>query len=509
MYSAIPATDWHPKPAYSLQNPHGAFTANHIESGNYIYAFPDHTKMNDKKKAWSGRFTAGQDPAVERFNASIGFDRVLYKQDLALSRAHAAMLGRQKIIPKKDADKIVKGLGAIEKEMDAGKFVYDPADEDIHMAIERRLKQITGPDVGGKLHTARSRNDQVATSFRMWTRQRTDAIIRLIRRLQRALADRAGEHVETIAPAYTHLQQAQPVPLAHWFLAYYEMFSRDAERFVAARKRINVMPLGSAALAGTNFPIDRDFVARELGFDAVSENSMDAVSDRDFAAEFLFCVSMTATHLSRLSEELIIYSSAEFGVMDLPDDMCTGSSIMPQKKNPDVPELIRGKTGRLYGHLISMLTMLKGLPLAYNKDMQEDKEPVFDAAGQMEAMLEMAEMMIARLDVDKEKLAIRATGGFMTAVDVADRLVMAGAPFRDAHEVVGKLVRYCLERQIDFGQLKPQEAKKIHPLLEKAMGGAVSAMDSAIGKNVRGGAAPARIRARLKAIGKEMARWEK
>ncbi|MDH5637452.1 MAG: argininosuccinate lyase, partial [Nitrospinota bacterium] len=380
---------------------------------------------------------------------------------------------------------------------------------DIHMAIERRLKQITGPDVGGKLHTARSRNDQVATSFRMWTRQRTDNIIRLMRQLQRALAQRAGEHIETIAPAYTHLQQAQPVPLGHWFLAYYEMFGRDVERFTDARKRINVMPLGSAALAGTNFPIDRAWVAKELGFDAVSENSMDAVSDRDFAAEFLFCVSLTATHLSRLSEELIIYSSAEFGVMDLPDDMCTGSSIMPQKKNPDVPELIRGKTGRLYGHLISVLTMLKGLPLAYNKDMQEDKEPLFDAAEQIEAMLEMATMMVARLDVDKEKLATRSAGGFMTAVDVADRLVMAGAPFRDAHEIVGKLVRYCLDRGIGFDGLTQVDAASLHPLLPKAMKGAVSATESARGKNVKGGAAPARIRARLKQIGKVMAKWEK
>ncbi|MDH5510520.1 MAG: argininosuccinate lyase [Nitrospinota bacterium] len=465
--------------------------------------------MNDKKKAWGGRFTIGQDPAVERFNASIGFDRVLYKQDLALSRAHAAMLGRQKIIPKKDADKIIKGLTAIEKEMDAGKFLYDQADEDIHMAIERRLGQIIGPDIGGKLHTARSRNDQVATSFRMWTRGRTDDIIRLIRRLQRALAERAAEHTETIAPAYTHLQQAQPVPLAHWFLAYFEMFGRDAERLIDARKRINVMPLGSAALAGTNFPIDRAWVAKELGFDAVSENSMDAVSDRDFAGEFLFCVAMMATHLSRLSEELIIYSSAEFGVMDLPDDMCTGSSIMPQKKNPDVPELIRGKTGRLYGHLISVLTMLKGLPLAYNKDMQEDKEPLFDAAEQMEAMLELAAMMVARLDVDKEKLATRAAGGYMTAVDVADRLVMTGAPFRDAHQIVGKLVRHCLDRGIGFDGLAPEDAASLDPLLPKAMKGAVSAIESARAKNVKGGAAPARIRARLKQIGKEMTKWEK
>jgi argininosuccinate lyase len=464
--------------------------------------------MKDGKKPWGGRFTAKLDPAVEKFNASIGFDRKLYKHDLALSRAHAAMLGRRGIIPQKDAGAIVKGLAAVEKEMDAGRFSFDAADEDIHMAIERRLKQIIGPEAGGKLHTARSRNDQVATGFRMWVRERVDTIIGQVRALQRALALRAGEHIDTIAPAYTHLQPAQPVPLAHWFLAYFQMFDRDADRLAAARKRMNVMPLGSAALAGTNFPIDRVSVARELGFDSISENSMDAVSDRDFAAEFLFCVALTATHLSRLAEELIIFSTAEFSVIDLPDDMCTGSSIMPQKKNPDVPELIRGKTGRLYGHLMGTLTMLKGLPLAYNKDMQEDKEPVFDAAEQICAMLEMAAMIVLKLKVDREKLAERAKGGFMTAVDVADRLALAGVPFREAHEIVGKLVRLCIDQGMGFGELPMEEAATIHRRLPHALQGAISPAQSAAGKDVPGGAAPRRIKARLKQIKKMMEKWK-
>jgi len=465
--------------------------------------------MKENKKAWSGRFKGKLDPAVERFNASIGFDRKLYKQDLALSRAHAAMLGRQGIIPKKDAARILSGLKAVEAEMESGKFIFEVADEDIHMAIERRLKQIIGPEAGGKLHTARSRNDQVATSFRMWTRQSADSIIALIRAMQKALVARAEEHVGVIAPGYTHLQLAQPVPLAHWLLAYYEMFDRDAERMAAARRRMNVMPLGSAALAGTNFPIDRDAVARELGFDSISENSMDAVSDRDFAAEFLFCVAMTATHLSRLAEELIIFSTAEFGVMELPDEMCTGSSIMPQKKNPDVPELIRGKTGRLYGHLFGLLTMLKGLPLAYNKDMQEDKEPVFGAAEQITTMLELATMMVARLTVDKKKLEARAAGGFMTAVDVADRLVMGGVPFRDAHEIVGRLVRLCIEHGCGFDNLAPEQSSRLHKALPEILRSIGSPMQSTMGKDVHGGAAPKRIVARLKQIKKMMAKWER
>jgi argininosuccinate lyase len=441
---------------------------------------------------------------VEKFNASIAFDWRLYRHDIACSMAHAAMLGRKKIIPAKEARTITKSLKKIEKELDAGKLRLKASDEDIHMAIERRLTQMTGPEIGGKLHTARSRNDQVATSFRMYVRDEIDTISGLLRKLKRVLYKRAREHLETIAPAYTHLQPAQPVRLAHWFLAYYEMFERDAARFADARKRVNVMPLGSAALVGTNFPIDRAWVARELGFDLISENSMDAVSDRDFAAEFLFAVSMTATHLSRLAEEIIILTSAEFGVMELPDAFCTGSSIMPQKKNPDVPELIRGKTGRINGALLAILTMLKGLPLAYNKDLQEDKEPVFDAAGQITAMLDLSAEMIKGLKINRKKLAARAEENFMTAVDIADRLVMSGVPFREAHEIVGRLVRHCLDRKAKFSDLKAADIKSVDPRLTRAMRGGLTAAKSVDGKNTAGGTAKRRIAARLEQIEKSL-----
>ncbi|MBF0170587.1 MAG: argininosuccinate lyase, partial [Nitrospinae bacterium] len=373
-----------------------------------------------QKKLWSGRFTEPTHPLVEAFNASIGFDIRLYAHDIKGSVAHARMLGRQGIIPKREADAIVKGLLRVEAEIRDGAVIPTAAHEDVHMFVEGRLTENLGP-VAGKLHTGRSRNDQVATAFRLWTRDAVDRIAGSLRRVQGVMADRAAEHLDTLAPSYTHLQPAQPIRLAHWFLAYYDMFGRDAARLADARKRVNVMPLGSAALAGTNFPIDRAGVAKELGFAAITTNSLDAVSDRDFAAEFLFCLALVGTHLSRLAEELILFTTAEFAVMELPDAFCTGSSIMPQKKNPDVPELFRGKSGRLYGALMSMLTTLKGLPLAYNKDLQEDKEPVFDAARQVETMLELAADMMAVVKVDTGKLAARAEKGYMTAVDVADR----------------------------------------------------------------------------------------
>lgn len=461
----------------------------------------------NKKKAWGGRFTQDTDPLVESFNASLGYDRRLYRQDIQGSIAHALMLGRQGIIPKKEAQAIAAALERIMREIEEDKFVFDPADEDIHMAVESRLSKMTGKAVGGKLHTARSRNDQVATSFRLYTRDRIDDVARLLRGLMRALAARAKEHLDTAAPGYTHLQPAQPIRLAHWFLAYYEMFARDVERFAQARRRVNVMPLGSAALAGTNFPIDREWVARQLGFEAISENSMDAVADRDFALDFLYAASVTATHLSRLAEELVVFTSFEFGVMELPDAYCTGSSIMPQKKNPDVPELIRGKAGRLYGHLMAMLTMLKGLPLAYNKDMQEDKEPVLDAADQLIPMLTLAARIIERLKVNTAPLAKRAGQGYMTAVDIADRLVMAGVPFREAHEIVGRLTRYCLDRGMAYTSLAPSDLKELDPRLAPIFRQPVTPLASADGKDVPGGTARRRILARLKAIDKEMSKW--
>lgn len=459
------------------------------------------------KKAWSGRFTEPTHPLVEKFNASLEFDYRLYKHDIMGSIAHVKMLGNQKIILKKEADAIVKGLKKVEAEIESGKFTLDIADEDIHMAIERRLGEKIGKSVAGKLHTARSRNDQVATDLRLFVRDATDEIVALIRNLQKAFYMKAKKHVNTLAPSYTHLQPAQPIRLAHWFLAYYEMLERDASRFLDARKRVNVMPLGSAALAGTNFPIDREWVAKQLKFDAITENSIDAVSDRDFVVEFLFAVSVTATHLSRLAEELIIFTSAEFSVMELPDAFCTGSSIMPQKKNPDVPELIRGKTGRLNGHLVAVLTTLKGLPLAYNKDLQEDKEPVFDAWDQISLILEITADMIGALAVDKAKLKKRAGEGFMTAVDIADRLVIDGVPFRKAHEIVGKLVRLCTDNDLDFAGVSTGDLQKISSLLPSAVKKGGDPAKSADGKDVIGGPAKKRIEARLKKIEREMKKW--
>ncbi|MBI5816782.1 MAG: argininosuccinate lyase [Nitrospinae bacterium] len=458
------------------------------------------------KKAWSGRFTEPTHPLVEEFNASIGFDRLLYKHDIMGSVAHAKMLGRQKIIPKKDAEAIVRGLFAVEREIDSHKFRFNASDEDIHMAVERRLKEIIGP-AGGKLHTARSRNDQVATAFRLFVRDAIGEIVELIRDFQKALYKQANAHLDTIAPAYTHLQPAQPIRLAHWFLAYFEMMERDAQRFYDALARVDVMPLGSAALAGTNFPIDREWVARELGFDSISQNSMDAVADRDFAAEFLFAAALAGTHLSRLAEELVIFTSREFSVMELPDAFCTGSSIMPQKKNPDVPELMRGKTGRLNGYLVTMLTVMKGLPLAYNKDLQEDKEPVFEAFFQLTTMLKLAADMTGALRVDKAKLAARAEDGYMTAVDIADRLVIGGTPFREAHEIVGKLVKYSIAEGKKFGELSKGELKAVDARLMKINAAAITPQKSADGKDTPGGTARRRIAARLKQIEREMKKW--
>ncbi|MGK7344856.1 MAG: argininosuccinate lyase [Candidatus Nitrospinota bacterium M3_3B_026] len=457
-----------------------------------------------KKKPWSGRFKEPTNELVEVFNASVFFDIRMWRQDIRASMAHAAMLGRQGIIGENDAEAIIGGLGKVGEEMEAGEFSFSSADEDVHMAVERRLTELIGP-VAGKLHTARSRNDQVATDLRLYVRDAIDETVEALRGLQKSLYRKARENVETVAPAYTHLQPAQPIRLASWFLAYYEMFARDVDRLEDARDRVNVMPLGSAALAGTNFPIDRKGVAAELGFDSVSKNSMDAVSDRDFAAEFLFAVAMTGVHLSRLAEELVIFTTAEFSFMELPDAFCTGSSIMPQKKNPDVPELIRGKTGRLTGALVTLLTILKGLPLAYNKDLQEDKEPVFDAHEQIVTMLTIAAEMTGALKVNRERLAERAEEGFMTAVDLADRLVMNGVPFRKAHEVVGRLTRECLDRGLrSFAGLDRETLKSIDPRLEGIDPASLTAARSADAKDTEGGAAKGRIMARLKGIEEEL-----
>ncbi len=396
------------------------------------------------KKAWGGRFSVDTHKQVEAFTASIDFDRRLATHDIAGSIAHARMLGKCGIVTKAEADKIVSGLEEIREEIARGEFRYDAALEDIHMHIERRLTDKIG-EVGGKLHTARSRNDQVALDLRLYIREAIGGIREGIRNLQRVFASKAEVHLNTIMPGYTHVQRAQPILLAHHLMAFFEMFQRDRERFADCLTRVNVMPLGAGALAGTTLPIDRAYVAKLLDFPTVSANSEDAVSDRDFAVEFLSCCAILAMHISRLAEEVVLWSSAEFGFIELPEAFATGSSIMPQKKNPDVAELSRGKTGRVFGDLIGLLTVLKGLPLSYNRDLQEDKEPVFDAADTVRRMLDVLPPMLMAINFHADRMQAAASEGFLNATDLADYLVTKGIPFREAHEIVGRIVRYCLE----------------------------------------------------------------
>ncbi|ORJ57654.1 argininosuccinate lyase [Geothermobacter hydrogeniphilus] len=416
------------------------------------------------EKPWAGRFTQPTDKFVEEFTASISFDQRLYRYDIQGSIAHARMLARQKIISDKDAERIVYGLNEILEEINAGKFKFSVALEDIHMNIEKRLIEQIGP-VGGKLHTARSRNDQVALDIRLYLREELDSLADYLDALQGALLDQAEANIDVIMPGYTHLQTAQPVLFAHHLLAYHEMFLRDAGRLRDLRRRMNVLPLGAGALAGTTFPIDREWVAEQLGFDGVTRNSLDSVSDRDFGLEFCGAASILMMHLSRLSEELILWSSADFSFIELSDSFCTGSSIMPQKKNPDVPELVRGKTGRVYGNLISLLTLMKSLPLAYNKDMQEDKEPLFDTLDTVKGSLKIFADMIAQLQVRADNMRIAAARGFSTATDVADYVVRKGIPFREAHEIVGKTVRYCIENNKDIPELSLEEFQQFSPVI--------------------------------------------
>jgi len=411
------------------------------------------------EKVWGGRFKEGMDEVLERFNASLPFDRRLYAQDIEGSKAHCRMLAKQGIIAEDEASRMTEALSEIRKEIEQGGVSFHLAYEDIHTLVEKRLVEKVGP-LGEKLHTGRSRNDQVALDTRMYVRDSSDRVISLIAEMQDALVSLAEKNLDVIAPGYTHLQRAQPVLLAHHLLAYYEMLKRDRERFLESRKRVNVLPLGSAALAGSTFNLDREMVARELGFEAVSSNSMDAVSDRDFVLEFLFASSVLMMHLSRLSEELVLWSTREFGFVNLPDGFCTGSSIMPQKKNPDLPELVRGKTGRVYGHLMALLTTMKGLPLSYNKDMQEDKEGLFDAVDTVEPCLAVMTRLLRKVAFNKEAMKMAVDEGYLAATDLADYLVTKGATFRQAHEVVGKLVLYALDRNRELGQLSLEEMKK-------------------------------------------------
>jgi len=418
------------------------------------------------EKLWGGRFSEKTDRGVEIFTSSIDVDKRLYAYDIEGSIAHCSMLAKQSIITEEDASLIIQGLGEIKREIERGKFRFDEGLEDIHMHIESRLFQVAGK-VAQKLHTARSRNDQVVLDVRMYLRDETAKIIKSLLNLKKAILLVTNANIDTILPGYTHLQRAQPVLLAHHMMAYYEMFLRDANRFRDCLKRINVMPLGSGALAGTTFHIDRDYTAKLLGFREVSKNSIDSVSDRDFIIEFLSAASICMMHFSRLSEELILWSTSEFGFIELPDSFATGSSIMPQKKNPDVPELIRGKTGRVFGNLMAILSIMKSLPLAYNRDMQEDKEPLFDTVDILKACIDICSSMIPRLKINKEAMHKAATKGFLNATDLADYLVTAGMPFRQAHTCTGKAVSYALDKDKELHELTLKELKSFSTLIEK------------------------------------------
>lgn len=416
-------------------------------------------------KLWGGRFSKATDTLVDDFNSSIRFDARMYAQDIEGSMAHAEMLGRQGIIPKADAELIVKTLGEIKNDIEDGKVEFEIDAEDIHMNIETILISRIG-DVGKRLHTGRSRNDQVALDVRMYLRHEVDELLPLLEDLKKSILTIAEQNLDTIMPGYTHMQKAQPITLAHHLMAYYEMLRRDCDRLSDCRRRINVMPLGSGALAGTTYPLDREFVAEKLGFYSVTMNSLDGVSDRDFVCELAFDLSMIMTHLSRLSEEIILWSSHEFSFIELDDAYSTGSSIMPQKKNPDVAELVRGKTGRVYGSLIGLLTMMKGLPLAYNKDMQEDKEQIFDAIDTVKMCLPVFSKMLLTMKIKRENMLRGAKGGFTNATDVADYLVKHGLPFRDAHAVVGRMVAYCIENNKVIDDLSMSEFKEFSNLIE-------------------------------------------
>ncbi len=439
-------------------------------------------------KLWGGRFSKSTDAKVDDFNSSIRFDRRMYRQDIMGSVAHAKMLGKQGIIDQSESDLIVKTLGEILKDIEDGKVEFLIDAEDIHMNIETILISRIG-DTGKRLHTGRSRNDQVALDIRMYLRDEAEELLDMLDGLLEVILKVAEENIETIMPGYTHLQKAQPITLAHHFMAYYEMFKRDKERLADWRKRVNVMPLGSGALAGTTYPLDREFVAKELGFDSVTMNSLDGVSDRDFVYELAFVMSMIMVHLSRFSEEIILWSSNEFGFVDLDDAYSTGSSIMPQKKNPDVAELARGKAGRVFGSLMGLLTVMKGLPLAYNKDMQEDKEQIFDAIDTVKMCIPVFGGMLETMKIRKDQMLKGAKGGFTNATDVADYLVKHGLPFRDAHAVVGKMVAYCLDKNIALDELSMEEYKEFSDIFEADVYDAISLSTCVNLRTVTGGPA--------------------
>ena len=443
-------------------------------------------------KLWGGRFSKNTDKLMDDFNSSIHFDSRMYRQDIMGSAAHVKMLGACGIIPQPDADLIYKTLFEILDDIENGKVEFEVSAEDIHMNIEKILISRIG-DVGKKLHTGRSRNDQVALDIRLYLRDEVKEIKSMLISLLRVVLRIAEENINTIMPGYTHLQKAQPITLAHHMMAYFQMFRRDLERLDDCLKRMNVMPLGSGALAGTTYPIDRNMVARELGFDRITENSLDAVSDRDFAIELASCLSIIMMHLSRFSEEIILWSSSEFSFIELDDAYSTGSSIMPQKKNPDAAELVRGKTGRVYGSLMALLTLMKGLPLAYNKDMQEDKEAIFNAVDTVKQCLPIFTRLLDTMKIRKDNMCNSAKGGFTNATDMADYLVRKGIPFRDSHEIVGRMVAYCLGKNKGISDLTMDEFKSFSDRIGDDVYDAISLETCVNERKSPGGPSPASV----------------
>ena len=448
------------------------------------------------KKLWGGRFTAATNEFVETFTASVDFDQRLYRHDINGSVAHAAMLAKVGVLTEAECKTITKGLNDILADIERGDFAWSVALEDVHMNIEARLTERVG-DVGKKLHTGRSRNDQVATDIRLYLRDEIDVLCEGLLAMQQTLLTLAEREAGTIMPGFTHLQTAQPVTFGHHMLAWFEMIERDRQRFIDARKRTNIMPLGAAALAGTSYPIDRAYTAELLGFAGIAENSLDAVSDRDFAIEFNAAAAILMMHLSRFSEELVLWSSAQFNFIELGDSFCTGSSIMPQKKNPDVPELVRGKSGRVYGNLTALLTLMKSQPLAYNKDNQEDKEPLFDTVDTLLASVHVYTEMLADIQINKDVMYAAASRGFSTATDLADYLVRKGLAFRDAHEVVGLSVRFCIDNNKDLPACSLDELQQFSKVIEEDVYEVLTLEGSVSARNHPGGTAPEQVRAAI------------
>jgi argininosuccinate lyase len=460
--------------------------------------------MADSNNLWGGRFKGKSDPVFAAFNSSFRFDRKLFEADMLASLAYSHALVGAGVLSSAEADEIEAALRQmLVNGREDPAFFNDSSAEDIHSFVESRLVELTG-DLGRRLHTGRSRNDQVATDFRLWLRQALDNLAIQLQETQLALLDFAENNRESVIPGYTHLQRAQPVLLAHWCLAYFEMLSRDAERLVEVRRRVNVLPLGSAALAGNSFPIDREALAAELGFESISRNSLDAVSDRDFCVEFLSACSLIMVHLSRLAEDIIIYSTKEFGLIELGDAIATGSSLMPQKKNPDSMELVRGKAGRVFGDLMRLLTTMKGLPLAYNKDMQEDKEAVFDAFDTTNACLQVTQTVLANISINEHRARAAASSGYMNATELADYLVRKGVPFRDAHETVGQIVIAAIAKEVELDQLSLEDFRKHSTLIGEDVYAALSLDETLRAKRAIGGTSPELVSGALREARKEI-----